>query len=98
MSGGSMGYLSYKVADATFANNTARRRAFRKHLFKVAEAMHAIEWNDSGDGHPREDQLIDECIGCGAVLEQAIADAEEVNAELMTTLALAKLEANRAKP
>ena len=54
MSGGSMEYLSYKVEDANFREDTPERKAFRAHLRKVANAMHKIEWNDSGDGEDGE--------------------------------------------
>jgi len=37
--------------------NTVLRRALRKHLLKVAAALHAIEWNDSGDGHQTKTSL-----------------------------------------
>lgn len=50
MSGGSMDYLSVKVEEAHFHETTIERKAFRDHLKKVAKALHAIEWNDSGDG------------------------------------------------
>ena len=77
MSGGSMNYLSYQVEDATFRDNTQLRKAFRVHLRKVAEAMHKIEWNDSGDGAEGEDESIRACVGDGAVLESAIEQARE---------------------
>ena len=77
MSGGSMEYLSYKVEDANFREDTPERKAFRAHLRKVANAMHKIEWNDSGDGEDGESEAIRACIGDGAVLEQAIEKAHE---------------------
>ena len=75
MSGGSMGYLSEQVESAKFKEDTTLRRAFRKHLLKVAEAMHAIEWNDSQDGFTGEDELIRACLQPRDELEQARADA-----------------------
>jgi hypothetical protein len=39
------------------------RLRFKAHLEKVAAAMHAIEWNDSSDGAPRERELIKMCLG-----------------------------------
>lgn len=62
MSGGDMGYLYRKVATAEFAENTALRRVFRKHLHLVARALRAIEWNDSGDGDHDEDADIAACL------------------------------------
>lgn len=82
MSGGSMDYLSFKVEDATFAQNTPERRAFRAHLRKVAAALHIIEWNDSGDGASGESEAIRACIGDCAVLHQTIEQAREAAQEL----------------
>ena len=77
MSGGSMEYLSFKVEDASFREDTPERKAFRAHLRKVAEAMHKIEWNDSGDGADGESEAIRACIGDGSVLDTAIDQAHE---------------------
>lgn len=85
-----MEYLSYKVKDANFSEQTPLRRAFRKHLNKVANALHAIEWNDSGDGHDKEDELILECIGTSAVLDQAIEEAISDKEELAKIIAQSK--------
>lgn len=41
----------------------ALRARFKEHLVKVSEAMRAIEWNDSSDGAPREQELIKRCLG-----------------------------------
>jgi hypothetical protein len=38
------------------------RQRFKEHLEKVAAAMRAIEWNDSGDGAKHEKALILECL------------------------------------
>jgi hypothetical protein len=62
MSGGSMDYLYAAVEDANFEPTTVLRRAFKKHLHKVAKALRAIEWNDSGDGDDNEDEYIDNCL------------------------------------
>ena len=70
MSGGSMDYLCYKVEEAFFLHGTLERKAFRKHLQLVAEALKAIEWNDSGDGADNEEELIRRCLGKGAVLDK----------------------------
>lgn len=78
MSGGSMEYLCYKVQDAIFRRDTPERRAFAKHLEKVAKALHDIEWVDSGDyGQGDENAAIRACLSEGSVLQQAIDDAHE---------------------
>ena len=82
MSGGSMEHLYFKVESAEFRQTTPARRAFKKHLFDVARALRAIEWNDSGDGDDSEADAIAKCIGPTATLEQAIADAKIANEEL----------------
>ena len=53
MSGGSYDY-AYRDMDGFIRDldrraNTPLRKAFVKHLAKVAKAMHDIEWVDSGD-------------------------------------------------
>lgn len=68
MSGGSYDYAYYKVQDMaqSLANKTQTplRRAFAKHLKLVAEAMHDIEWVDSGDCGPGdEEQAIRAVLG-----------------------------------
>ena len=63
MSGGSMDYLYQKVQDAEFRENTRARQHFRQHLKKDAEALHAIEWNDSGDGDDTEHVKIEDALG-----------------------------------
>ncbi len=81
-----MDYLSYKVEDARFYETTPERKAFKKHLIKVAEALHRIEWNDSGDGADNEAEAIRDCLDKTAVLSVAIEQAKEaakaLNAEL----------------
>ena len=39
------------------------RAALGRQILKIAEAMHAIEWNDSGDGHPNEEGTIRTALG-----------------------------------
>lgn len=88
MSGGSMNYLYSKLEyDATFSTNTAERRAFRQHLALVAKALRAIEWVDSGDSGPGdENAAIRACLAPGAVLEAAIERAHEAHRELQAEL------------
>jgi len=88
MSGGSMNYLYSKIEyDAVFKTDTPERKAFRKHLVKVAAALRAIEWNDSGDGASDEEELIRACLSPTATLE-AVTEAaqkalDDLGAELL---------------
>lgn len=79
MSGGSMNYLYSKIEyEANFATNTPERRAFYAHLRKVAKALHDIEWVDSSDYGPGdENEAIRACLGDASVLEAAIGQAHE---------------------
>jgi hypothetical protein len=82
VSGGSYDYAYRRVLD--FADDIdidtagdyedgrsspAQRAAFREHLRKVAAAMKAIEWNDSGDGADDEGDLIRACLDARAIAE-----------------------------
>jgi ferritin-like metal-binding protein YciE len=87
MSGGSMNYLSTRVEMAEFTRDSVLRRAFYTHLQKVAATLHAIEWVDSGDSGPGDDETaIRACLSEGAELSQAIADAEHARAELVAAI------------
>lgn len=56
MSGGSMNYLYSKVLHcADFPLDTPERQEFAKHLKLVAQALHDIEWVDSGDYGPGDE-------------------------------------------
>jgi hypothetical protein len=77
MSGGSMDYLYSKIEYAEFKTDTVLRRAMRQHLWKVAAALKAIEWNDSGDGANNEDELIRACLPEGAELELSKIELEK---------------------
>lgn len=68
MSGGSYDYAYSRVQDfvdrLVTRERTAVRKAFRVHLVAVAEAMRAIEWEDSGDTGPeRTEQAIRRALG-----------------------------------
>ena len=84
MSGGSMDYLSYKIEDARFHEDTPERRAFRTHLQRVAEALHEIEWADSGDTTPgeRDTPAILKCVTRADVLDEALRAAQTAWEEL----------------
>ena len=65
MSGGSYDYIYSKIEDIQIRrqDENPRRRAFQKLLKNVANAMHDIEWVDSGDSSPGdEDEAIDACF------------------------------------
>ena len=83
MSGGSMDYLYTKIQYVRFPEDTPERRAFAKHLQLVAKALHDIEWVDSGDCVPGdENKSIRECLSKTAILEETIQMAKEVQAAL----------------
>lgn len=68
MSGGSYDYAYSRVQDfvdqLVTRERTAARKAFRVHLVAVAEAMRAIEWEDSGDTGPeRTEEAIRRALG-----------------------------------
>jgi hypothetical protein len=56
MSGGSMDYLYSKIEwFADFEENTPERKAFAEHLKLIVKALHDIEWVDSGDYSPGDE-------------------------------------------
>lgn len=66
MSGGSYGYAYGKIEDLAneIRPTSPLRKAFKTHLRKVAKACHDIEWVDSGDYGPGdEDEAIRACLG-----------------------------------
>ena len=80
-----MGYLYCRVLDAEFIADTPERRAFKRHLEQVAEALKAIEWVDSGDWGPGdENEAILDCVkpkarGFGlSILKQMRDDMSEI--------------------
>lgn len=87
MSGGSYNYTFYRIEELAAeilqqGERTSLRKAFCAHLVKVAAAAKAIEWNDSGDGDDREDDLIRSVISPTAELEAATKAAKEASEEL----------------
>lgn len=87
MSGGSMNYLYSKLEYASFDLSTPERRAFRAHLQKVAKALHDIEWVDSGDFGPGdENQAIRDCLSPAGMLEAAVEMANEALQHLQAEL------------
>ena len=92
MSGGSMNYLYSKLEyDANFQCDTPERRAFKAHLALVAKALHDIEWVDSGDYGPGdENKAIRACIARDGVLQASIKQAEEAIENLSREIKFAK--------
>lgn len=86
MSGGSMEYLYRRVEDVYFNQYSAERAAFAAHLRKVARALKAIEWNDSGDGDSAESDAIRACLPESAVLHESIARATAAMESLRTEI------------
>lgn len=87
MSGGSYDYLYGRVQDAAriLSRKTQPdyRRAFGSLLMKVSEALHAVEWVDSGDyGEHDDKEKIMECISSQDVLNVSVEHAETVIKEL----------------
>lgn len=79
MSGGTYSYAYYRLEEfademASEGNCSAAspqlREAFRTHLRMVAEAMRAIEWNDSHDGDDREAGLLEACLKASEVVSE----------------------------
>lgn len=90
MSGGSYDY-AYRDMDSFIRDldrraNTPLRKAFVKHLAKVANAMHDIEWVDSGDySEGDEDKSIAVCLGDdwkGAVYEQVLEELTKLKEQV----------------
>ena len=88
MSGGSYDYAYGKIEDLAgeIRPTTPLRKAFKTHLRKVAKACNDIEWVDSCDCLPGdEDEAIRACLGKDGpalVLAEAVAEAVRVKAEL----------------
>lgn len=87
MSGGSMDYVYGRVESIRFDAHTPERAAFAAHLQLVAQALHDIEWVDSCDYSPGdENAAIRACIGDGPVLDAAIDRAHQAAKELRAEL------------
>jgi hypothetical protein len=69
--------------NATFSTDTPERKAFKAHLAKVAKALHDIEWVDSCDMGPGdENAAIRACLQPDAVLFTLIEQAKDVMAAI----------------
>ena len=98
MSGGSYDYAYGKIEDlaSDIRPTSPLRKAFKTHLRKVAKACHDIEWVDSSDCGPGdEDEAIRACLGKDGpalVLAEAVAEAVRVKAELDAAVDTANAE------
>lgn len=69
MSGGSLDYVYYRVREAAESiregeDSTTLHKAFAAHLDLVADALHDLEWEQSGDcGKGDADKAIREVLG-----------------------------------
>lgn len=95
MSGGSLDHVYARVNDASLEissrSNKPIHRAFAAHLWKVAEALHDIEWVMSGDyAEGRDHEAIKAVISSASILDASISLAEKALADLNEALAEAK--------
>lgn len=95
MSGGSMDYLFSTIeCRMNFHQDTPERKAFAKHMELVCAALHDIEWVDSCDYAPgNENAAILKCINHDSVLLAAIETAKDTLEKLEA--AIVKAEAMR---
>jgi hypothetical protein len=87
MTGGSMNYLYSQLQYAEFKEDTHLRKLFREHLNKVAEALHDIEWVDSADYGPGDEEAaIIACLGGAYYLERELlkvkSDLEKIEEQM----------------
>jgi len=89
MSGGSWDYFCYKMQDAgerLLREKDPYRRALGEKMLLFADAMHDIEWVDSGDWGPGDEiPAIKKALGEGApslAFNKLLGDAEKLIAEL----------------
>jgi len=73
--------------DARFSTDTPQRKAFRTLLNKVIVALQSIEWVDSGDYGPGdENEAIEACLAPGATIDAALDEARKAVAELQAEI------------
>ena len=87
MSGGSYEYLCFKMQEAALKlmkrDQSAYRKAFGELMMKCSKAMHDIEWVDSFDLGPGDDEkAIMECIEFSDVMKCEIEEAMQTLARL----------------
>lgn len=87
MSGGALNYAEYKfrdVAEQLIRSDVAEYRALAKHIFRLSEVIHEVEWVMSGDSSPGKDiKMIIDLLGNAKMtqvkideLRSAISEAE----------------------
>ena len=81
MSGGSYNYFYSQLDNFIyeFSKNASspERKAFLSHLILIKEAIHDIEWVDSGDSSPsQENKAIMKCISNQDILKSLIEEAK----------------------
>lgn len=92
MSGGSYNYIGLKIQDIDVMwVDSPQRRAFQNLLKLVGEAMYDIEWVDSGDYGPGdENKAIEKCLdylgGSKALIKAAAFDALADKLKVITEL------------
>lgn len=96
MSGGSYNYAYHRINElaSEIRGNSAERCAFRHLLTKVATALHDIEWVDSGDYGPGdENKAIAACLSpdirfeaAAARLKKAVVECKEAMTAAETLL------------
>lgn len=90
MSGGSWEYLGFRIMEAAnrlLDEKCKTRKAFGKHMLLIAEAIHDIEWVDSGDkGRGDDIDSIMKCITPQEVLNCRIEDAKNTITELQNVI------------
>ena len=97
MSGGHYDYAYERIDDLVcrIERTTPLRKAFVRHLVKVAKAAHDIEWVDSNDNSPgHENAAIREVLGPTAdaqVLAVAVEDAKAAMEQLKDAIAGAEM-------
>lgn len=98
-----MEYFYCKLNDVSFRTDTPERKAFYAHIQKVAEALHDIEWVDSGDYGPGdENKAILACIGHEEILRSQLdhisAALSVLSIEIKRAELIAKPLVTKAKP
>src|SRR5687767_12504646 len=97
MSGGSWNYVFRtfeEVGERLLLCNQLSRRTLGSLVLRIAKALHDIEWVDSDDFGPgQEEKAIDLALGISRdtmMLEQSLADAKRVLADLQAAIAKAQ--------
>ena len=91
MSGGCLNYVYGKVEETAHRiearSNKASHRAFAKHLLKVSEALHDIEWVFNGDYVAgEEEEAINNVITPQDEMTEIKENAEQIIKEMQNLL------------